>query len=530
MQIEKDEITNSHFALKFLIEANIESKEAIEPVPERFINRHLELISSLNEKLQSGNLPSHKETNFPSSGQYYKKQWSHKSVLRFIEESQNPDPIEEVRYQARALVLDALSNGWHGPPYDAIELAKILKYGLNPNDEVTDARISPDEKHGFLIEYNPFQKPTRLNFSIGHEIAHTFFSDCRDQIRNREENPVMNRELEQLCNIIASELQLPYVVFPADANALEDITAINLIELAKKYRASIESMLLAFASAIDRPFATLICTFQNGLIVTDYFKTSSQFNLSIPQNWVIPEESRAYLCSAPGVTESETVQWEFMDSSYNVFYIGLSPMRKETKSRVAILLVPNDNNERIQDRKIKFEIGDVTKPRGDGKKIIAHVVNTSGGLGFGVGKSLAKNYPQVKKAVEKWKENKQNFRLGKTNLIEVSHDMHIVQMLAQRGLFVKDGKIPLDYTALQMCLAELRDYALETDSTVYMPLIGAGQAKGDWNIIEGLIFSELVNEDVKVVIYLLGSAKTNDIKSNSALSIFNEKSTWQKEK
>ena len=435
---EKIELSDSRFALQYLIEANIESAEPLNTVPKDFIDRNLALIDELKEGL---NLED--ETVNEMITHYrepFRKVWKHKSILKLIEESDGNDPIEEVKSRARDLVLQALAQGWSGPPFDAIELAKILNYDLSPNDSVIDARIRPLNENNYLIEYNPFQKPTRLNFSIGHEIAHTFFSDCREEIRNREENPTANRELEQLCNIIAAELQLPYVIFPADANAIEDITSISLINLATKYRASLESLLLSFVSAIDRKCAIMICTVGDKYITSDYSKASSKFELPIPQNFSIPLDSRAYLCTAPGITESETAHWSFMDQSYNLFFIGLSPMRRENRGRVAVIIVSNEGEGKLQDRKIKFEYGDATKPRGDGRKIIAHVVNTSAGLGFGFGKSISKNYPEVRQAVQRWKEKKVNFRLGKTNFIQISHDLFIVQMLAQKGLFGKDGK------------------------------------------------------------------------------------------
>ena len=34
-----------------------------------------------------------------------------------------------------------------------------------------------------------------------------------------------------------------------------------------------------------------------------------------------------------------------------------------------------------------------------------------------------------------------------------------------------------------------------------MPRIGAGEAKGDWKIIEGMIHEELIKNDIKVTIY-----------------------------
>jgi len=536
MSVQNEENTNARFALEFLIKANIESNHGIEDAPQEFIDKRISLIRQLNKaargRILQGEVVDNSTSDSNSGPEYLiNRKWQHKSVVNLVAESGNDDPINEIKMRARRTVLFALQNGWDGPPFSTIELAKILKFEISPNEQISDARTIGLNNGKFLIEYNPVQPPTRMNFSIAHEITHTLFSDCRAEIRNREEDPDKNRELEQLCNIGASELQLPFVIFPDDANAIADISIESLKDLAKKYKCSLESLFIAFVQTIDRPCAIMICSFfAEDRLVIDYYKASSKFQPKIPNKFHIPQSSRAYYCTAPGWTESETVEWDFLDANYDIFCVGLSPMRKEKRARVGIVIVPNSGREKLQDRRINIVFGDATKPRGNGKKIIAQVVNTGGGLGAGFGKALVKNYPGIKDAVIKWKSDKNKFQLGYSQTVQVKHDTYVFQMLAQKGIYAKDDKIPLDYMALQKCLASLREAALEMGADVFMPLIGAGQAKGKWEVIEALIYSELVNEGVKVNIYLLKDIKAgNDFKPRATLSIFNEKSTWQKE-
>src|ERR1035437_6246888 len=98
--------------------------------------------------------------------------WNHNSIIKLIQESHNPDPINEIRERARKLVLEAFDLGWEGPPFNVMQLANILGIDIIPNDSVIDARIVPLKKGHLQIQYNPFQKPTRINFSIAHEIGH----------------------------------------------------------------------------------------------------------------------------------------------------------------------------------------------------------------------------------------------------------------------------------------------------------------------------------------------------------------------
>ena len=55
---------------------------------------------------------------------------------------------------------------------------------MRPNAAVADARVFWVNGR-FEIEYNPHRPRGRVNFSIAHEIAHTFFEDCAEEVRNR---------------------------------------------------------------------------------------------------------------------------------------------------------------------------------------------------------------------------------------------------------------------------------------------------------------------------------------------------------
>ncbi len=457
--------------------------------------------------------------------------WNHKSVIKLMEESGNSDPMNEIKARARKLVLKAFELGWEGPPYSPIELAELLNIDVIPNDSVIDARIVPISKSHLQIQYNPFQKPTRINFSIAHEISHTLFSDCEDEIRNREEEPKFNRELEQLCNASASEIQLPYAIFSNDAN-IGNPSMEYLIQLATKYKASLESVFLRYTEVVDRACAILIGIFQSdSKLVIDYYKASKYLMLKIPDNFVVPSNSKAYECTSPGWTSREIGNWNiFKNEDYKIFSIGISSYRRDNKPRVGILILPiKKENKLISDDRVVLEYGDATKPRGAGIKIIAQVVNTSGGLGIGFGKALTKNYPIVKKETEKWYKTKNNFVLGNTNLIMVNETTYVFQMLAQKGLYPKGNEIPLKYSELRICLIKLAEVAIQLNASIHMPQIGAGQAKGDWNIIIGMIHDELISKNIKVNIYIL-PGKVFNPKIRSHLTIFKENTTWGTEK
>jgi O-acetyl-ADP-ribose deacetylase (regulator of RNase III) len=457
-----------------------------------------------------------------------KKMWNHNSIVKLIQESQNPDPINEIRERARKLVLKAFDLGWEGPPFNIMQLANILGIDIIPNDEVIDARIVPLKKGHLQIQYNPFQKPTRINFSIAHEIGHTLFSDCEEDIRNREVNFNTDRQLERLCNIAASEIQLPYAVFSNDANN-SPLTIEGLLELAKKYNASLESVFLRYAEVVDKPCAILfgILKKEDELFI-DYSITSKLFNYIIPNDLIVPKNSKVLECIAPGWTSRELITWEILNNEEHIAYaIGISPYKRDNKHRVAILIVPNSlKQDELESNKISLEYGDATKPRGNDVKIIAQVVNTTAATGLGFGKSLAKNYPVIKVELDKWSKDKLEFKLGESNLVKINDYLYVFQMLAQKGLFPKDNEIPLKYNALRKCLNSLASEAKNLGASVHMPQIGAGQARGDWNIILGMIHDELIRCDIKVNIYIL-PGKAYNPKNRSVLTVFKETSTWE---
>ena len=146
----------------------------------------------------------------------------------------------------------------------------------------------------------------------------------------------------------------------------------GLIELAKKYNASLESVFLRYTEVIDRPCAILIGIFQtDNKITIDYYKSSRSFPMQLPGYIEIPSEAKVYECTSPGWTSTdENVTWEFLDEQpYDVYSAGISPYRRDNKPRVGILILPVTETKSAADSgKVVIEYGDATKPRGRGKR------------------------------------------------------------------------------------------------------------------------------------------------------------------
>ena len=71
--------------------------------------------------------------------------WTNDSVAAL---AQGNDPVEVIVDKARAIILDAVEEGWSGPPFDAFQLARRLKIPVLPRDVVLDARLVPSARGG----------------------------------------------------------------------------------------------------------------------------------------------------------------------------------------------------------------------------------------------------------------------------------------------------------------------------------------------------------------------------------------------
>lgn len=107
--------------------------------------------------------------------------WTNKSVRLLAKDT---DPIKTISEKARNEVFAFLENGGQGPPFNPFEIAAFLGIDIQPSEEVRDARTLY-QNGKFLIEFNPNRPSSRVNYSVAHDIIHTFFPDCKEEIRNR---------------------------------------------------------------------------------------------------------------------------------------------------------------------------------------------------------------------------------------------------------------------------------------------------------------------------------------------------------
>lgn len=152
-------------------------------------------------------------------------------------------------------------------------------------------------------------------------------------------------------------------------------------------------------------------------------------------------------------------------------------------------------------QKIIYFEGDATYPKTTGKIIIAHICNDVGAWGSGFVMDISARWDAPAEAYRNWHKNGSDFKLGEIQLVPVTDDMTVANMIAQHGLKGADNPRPIRYGALQYCLKKLAQHAKAVGAQVHMPRIGTGRAGGKWGCIEPLIENELIRHGIPVYVY-----------------------------
>jgi O-acetyl-ADP-ribose deacetylase (regulator of RNase III) len=431
--------------------------------------------------------------------------WTNKSVLHF---AQGTDPIAKIRRSAEDLVLRALQEGWSGPPYDPFRLADILKVRVAPRSDIYEARIVKGDGFRPLIEFNPNKPPSRIRFSIAHEITHTLFPDFLDRARYRavgETRKEDDWQLELLCNIGAAEILMPTGSFPDLKHG--EVNIDRLMELRREFGVSAEAVLIRAVrrSTLDMLFFAASKRLQNFRL--DYVVPSVRCEPFPARNIQIPSNSCISECTAIGFTSKRQEYWLFGNhrKKLRVQAVGLAPYPGTSIQRVAGLLFLDDVAEERDP--ITYLTGNALEPRGTGPQLIAHVVNNQtprwGGRGFA--QKLKEKWPDVQRQFIQWTmRDRNNLSLGNVHEAVVSDNLRVVSMVAQHGYGPSD--MPrIRYPSLKRCLASLAEIAANSSASVHMPMIGTGFAQGDWKVIEELIRTTLCPLVPNVTIYRLPS-------------------------
>ncbi len=142
-------------------------------------------------------------------------------------------------------------------------------------------------------------------------------------------------------------------------------------------------------------------------------------------------------------------------------------------------------------------------PKAEGNKMIVHICNDIGGWGKGFVLAISNKWTEPEKAYRDWHKNRQSndFALGEVQVIQVSEDIFVGNMIPQQGLKGVHNTVPIRYEAVKLCLSKIAREANTLNASVHMPRIGCGLAGGKWEEIEPIIVKTLSRNNIEVYVY-----------------------------
>jgi O-acetyl-ADP-ribose deacetylase (regulator of RNase III) len=430
--------------------------------------------------------------------------WTHPSVKALLQESGADDPYSAMEDRARELTLRALEEGWTGPPYDPFYLADVLGIETVARQDLEDARLVPVEGGEPRIEFNPNRRPARIRFSVAHELGHFLLSDFAEQVRYRdrshgEPGGADDWQLESVCNVAAAELLMPAGAFPlADTR---DLSLPHLLDLRQPFGVSTEALLRRVVKLTGQPTCLFAAAraHEDDRFRIDYTVGSRSWSDGLRAGDLLPGTSVLGRCTAVGFSDAAVERWG--DQDVDVQAVGIPPYPGDRFPRVVGLLRPA-TQAAVPTDGLRYVRGNATQPRGDGARIIAHVVNDQaqrwGGRGFAM--ALADRYPEAK---DSYAERSPDERaLGSVHISEAEPELWIASLVAQKG-YGESERPRLRLSALSTTLRALANEAIELEATVHLPPIGSGQGGMPWPPIRDLILEEVVDRGVSVTVYVL---------------------------
>jgi hypothetical protein len=274
------------------------------------------------------------------------------------------EPEHVITRLARDSVADAMACGWSGPPFDPEALSSFRGLKVEPAhwDIRADARVFPGPDGKLRIEYDPKKPRARVNFSICHELTHTFFPDCYETVRHRRKTGAsrgQDFELELLCDLGAAELLMPAQTFATDL--VEFGTSLEAVKaLRSRYVASSEAVLIRLAQMSPSPCAVVFLSeklkpteeraaatqeFNLGLppvpakLRVDYVRPSASFPIFIPQDKSVPGASSAYKCLLTEDIASGIERWDINGFGNWSVQAARLPRFEDGAQRVAALVL-----------------------------------------------------------------------------------------------------------------------------------------------------------------------------------------------
>jgi IrrE N-terminal-like domain len=186
-----------------------------------------------------------------------------------VRETGAADAVTAIRQKA-AKAIDLFVDTFGEPEQHPLDLRTLASFlGIRLSEEAPafspDAELAPAGDGGVEIRVNPDRPETRIRFSMGHEITHTFFPDHSSRIWPRADSRYRDLSnpddyLEMLCDVGSAELVFPRRWFVEHAACVK--SANDLVSLAATYKASRHATLRRFAELHADSMAAVFFTWR----------------------------------------------------------------------------------------------------------------------------------------------------------------------------------------------------------------------------------------------------------------------------
>lgn len=156
---------------------------------------------------------------------------------------------------------------------------------------------------------------------------------------------------------------------------------------------------------------------------------------------------------------------------------------------------------------IKYIKADVTKPTGDGLRVIVHVCNDVGGWGpegHSVASAISKRWSEPEAEYrQQFEDGEPGLKLGEVQLVDVGERLWVANCIAQHGYRRPANLTPFKYDAFETCCSFLARTFVGQNASFHMPQVGCGLGGADWHTVEHIVQRVLVAAELAVTVYVL---------------------------
>jgi O-acetyl-ADP-ribose deacetylase (regulator of RNase III) len=143
---------------------------------------------------------------------------------------------------------------------------------------------------------------------------------------------------------------------------------------------------------------------------------------------------------------------------------------------------------------MKYIDGDLIELAKEGKfDVIGHGCNCFHSMGAGIAKAIRRDFPEAY-MVDKCSRYGDRNKLGSFTQMDYG-DLVVLNLYTQ--FKYTSTEVDVEYGAVRRCMKAIKKKY--SGKRIGLPLIGAGLAGGDWNIISQIIDDELGDEDITIV-------------------------------